>query len=32
MIYTDVLSRGGHGVRSPADRLLAGRPGVSMPS
>jgi len=28
MIYTDVLSRGGHGVQGPADRLLAGRPGA----
>ena len=23
MIYTHVLNRGGHGVQSPADRLLA---------
>jgi integrase len=28
MIYTHVLNRGGHGVTSPADRLLAG-PGRS---
>jgi len=26
MIYTHVLNRGGHGVQSPADRLLAGPP------
>lgn len=25
MIYTHVLNRGGHGVQSPADRLLAGQ-------
>jgi hypothetical protein len=24
MIHTHVLNRGGHGVQSPADRLLAG--------
>ena len=28
MIYTHVLNRGGHGVQSPADRLLVGRSGV----
>jgi len=28
MIYTRVLNRGGHGVQSPADRLLAGASGV----
>ncbi|HVN87790.1 MAG TPA: integron integrase [Candidatus Binatia bacterium] len=28
MIYTHVLNRGGHGVQSPADHLLAGRFGV----
>jgi integrase len=28
MIYTHVLNRGGHGVQSPADRLLAGGFGV----
>jgi hypothetical protein len=28
MIYTHVLNRGGHGVQSPADRLLAGGSGV----
>jgi len=28
MIYTHVLNRGGHGVQSPADRLLAGASGV----
>jgi len=28
MIYTHVLNRGGHGVQSPVDRLLAGAPGV----
>jgi len=28
MIYTHVLNRGGRGVRSPADRLQAGSPGV----
>ncbi len=28
MIYTHVLNRGGLGVKSPADRLLAGRSGV----
>ena len=28
MIYTHVLNRGGHGVQSPADRLLAGGTGV----
>ncbi len=28
MIYTHVLNRGGHGVRSPADRPLAGGSGV----
>ena len=28
MIYTHVLNRGGHGVQSPADRLLAGGGGV----
>jgi len=27
MIYTHVLNRGGHGVQSPADRLLAAPPG-----
>jgi len=27
MIYTHVLNRGGHGVQSPADRLVAGPPG-----
>ena len=26
MIYTHVLNRGGHGVQSPADRLLGGGP------
>jgi hypothetical protein len=26
MIYTHVLNRGGHGVQSPADRLLAAPP------
>ncbi len=25
MIYTHVLNRGGHGVQSPADRLVDGR-------
>jgi hypothetical protein len=25
MIHTDVLNRGGRGVESPADRLLAGK-------
>ena len=29
MIYTHVLNRGGHGVRSPADTLWAGVPGGS---
>jgi len=28
MIYTHVLNRGGHGVQSPADRLLTGASGV----
>jgi integrase len=28
MIYTHVLNRGGHGVQSPADRLLAGSSGM----
>jgi integrase len=28
MIYTHVLNRGGRGVQSPADRLLAGASGV----
>jgi integron integrase len=31
-IYTHVLNRGGHGVQSPADRLLAGPPGARYPA
>ena len=32
MIYTHVLTRGGHGVQSPADRLLAGPPQTRLPA
>ncbi len=32
MIYTHVLNRGGHGVQSPADRLLGGGDGGCLPA